>query len=84
MIHAKVCVVDDVVGIVGSANFDNRSFQLNFEVLAAFYGGEPVEELAAIFVADRAKASRLSRREGRGPLYRRLLASAARLLAPQL
>jgi cardiolipin synthase len=84
MIHAKTCVVDDLLGIVGSANFDNRSFQLNFEVLAAFYGGEPVEELAAIFAADRAKAARLSKREGRGPLHRRLLASAARLLAPQL
>jgi cardiolipin synthase len=84
MMHAKTCVVDDVLGIVGSPNFDNRSFRLNFEVLAAFYGGEPVEELAAIFEADRAKAMRLMRREGRGPFFRRLVASAARLMAPQL
>jgi cardiolipin synthase len=84
MIHAKTCVVDDAIGIVGTANFDNRSFRLNFEVLAAFYGGEPVDQLAAAFLADRAKASRLSKREGKGPILRRLVASAARLLAPQL
>jgi cardiolipin synthase len=76
--------VDDAIGIVGTANFDNRSFRLNFEVLAAFYGGEPVDQLAAAFLADRAKASRLSKREGKGPILRRLVASAARLLAPQL
>jgi len=31
-IHAKTFVVDDDLAIVGSANMDNRSFLLNFEV----------------------------------------------------
>jgi cardiolipin synthase len=84
MVHAKTCVVDDVLAIVGTANFDNRSFRLNFEVVAAFYGGEPVAEVARHFEADRARTRRLSRREERGPLGRRLFASLARLLAPQL
>ena len=37
MLHAKTMVVDDTVAIVGTANLDNRSFRLNFEVAAAFY-----------------------------------------------
>jgi cardiolipin synthase len=32
MIHAKVLVVDDTWAVVGSTNFDNRSFGLNDEV----------------------------------------------------
>jgi cardiolipin synthase len=83
MIHAKTCVVDDVVAVVGSANLDNRSFRLNFEVVVALYGAEPVEELARAFEVDWAR-SRAAGREGRRPLLRRLLALAARLLAPQL
>lgn len=37
MMHAKVMIVDDAWAVVGSTNFDNRSFGLNDEVnLAAF------------------------------------------------
>lgn len=33
-LHEKVMLVDDEVATVGTANFDNRSFRLNFEVTA--------------------------------------------------
>ena len=37
MIHVKALIVDGVWAVVGSTNFDNRSFGLNDEVnLAAF------------------------------------------------
>jgi len=36
-IHAKICVIDDQVSSVGSANFDMRSFELNFETNAVIY-----------------------------------------------
>ncbi|MDF3129395.1 cardiolipin synthase [Kiritimatiellaeota bacterium B1221] len=32
--HQKVLLVDDTVSSVGTANFDNRSFRLNFEITA--------------------------------------------------
>ena len=32
MLHAKIMVVDSLWGVVGSTNFDNRSFGLNNEV----------------------------------------------------
>jgi cardiolipin synthase len=31
LLHAKTMVVDDQVGLIGSANLDRRSFELNFE-----------------------------------------------------
>ena len=35
MLHAKTMVIDETVAVVGTANLDNRSFRLNFEVAAA-------------------------------------------------
>jgi cardiolipin synthase len=82
--HAKTAVIDDALAIVGTANLDNRSFRLNFEVVAAFYGGAPVRDLARAFETDLTHAKRQDRREAKSPFIRRLVASAARLLAPQL
>ena len=31
LLHAKTMVVDRAVGLIGSANLDRRSFELNFE-----------------------------------------------------
>jgi len=31
-IHEKVMLVDDSLSVIGTANFDNRSFRLNFEI----------------------------------------------------
>ena len=31
LLHAKTMVVDRAIGLIGSANFDRRSFELNFE-----------------------------------------------------
>src|SRR3954470_19970184 len=84
MLHAKTAIVDDALAIVGTANLDNRSFRLNFEVIAAFYGGPCVTDLARAFEVDLAHAKRQEGREAKSPFAQRLLASAARLLAPQL
>jgi cardiolipin synthase len=35
MFHVKAVTVDDDWAIIGSANFDNRSFELNYEVMVA-------------------------------------------------
>jgi cardiolipin synthase A/B len=84
MLHAKTAIVDEAVAIVGTANLDNRSFRLNFEVVAVFYGGHCVADLARAFEADLAHAKPQELREAKSPFLQRLLASAARLLAPQL
>ena len=37
MIHAKAIVIDDEIALSGSANLDERSLFLNYEVMIAFY-----------------------------------------------
>ena len=51
-IHAKMMVADDIIASVGSANFDIRSFELNFEVNAILYGKEEVSKAKEIALKD--------------------------------
>ncbi len=85
ILHAKTAVIDDDLAIIGTANLDNRSFRLNFEVVAAVYGPETAKTLADAFEKDLTQARPVSNRELRKePLLRRLGESTARLLSPML
>lgn len=83
MLHAKTAVIDDV-GIIGTANLDDRSLRLNFEVVAACYGADIVEKLMQLFERDHEHARLKMRLEEKKPLRQRLVQSLARLFAPQL
>lgn len=48
LLHGKSVVVDDGLALVGSANLDVRSFNLNFELTVLIYGAEAVGRLAEI------------------------------------
>jgi cardiolipin synthase len=38
LLHSKTMSIDDAVALIGSGNFDSRSFHLNFEFNMLFYG----------------------------------------------
>jgi cardiolipin synthase len=52
MMHAKVLSVDDVWVVLGTTNFDNRSFEHNDEVNVAIRDEEIAARLAADFLHD--------------------------------
>ena len=83
MLHAKTMVIDDTVAVVGTANLDNRSFRLNFEVAAAFYDASVIDHLSRRFQEDRRQAKPFPLRR-RGPIMTQLLESIARLTSPVL
>lgn len=47
LLHAKTMSVDDGLAFVGSANFDVRSFFLNFELSVLMYGSDATARLRA-------------------------------------
>ena len=52
-LHEKVMLIDDSVATIGTANMDNRSFRLNFEITAAIAGNtEFIDEVEAMFMND--------------------------------
>ena len=59
-LHAKTVVVDDEAASVGSANFDIRSFELNFECNAIIYDREVAIELRHAFEDDIKNSKRLT------------------------
>jgi cardiolipin synthase len=56
MMHAKVLIVDGVWSVVGSTNFDNRSFGLNDEVNLAGFDRELAARLQQDFTLDLAES----------------------------
>lgn len=84
-IHAKTIVADDVFSTIGTANMDNRSFHLNFEVNAMVYDNDTAIEMRELFLKDLESSSiiDLGRWENRRTVQR-LLESVCRLWAPLL
>jgi len=52
MMHTKAVVIDGVVSVIGSANFGNRSFELNDELTIGVYDRELAVALIRDFDAD--------------------------------
>jgi cardiolipin synthase len=59
MMHVKAMMVDGVWSIVGSANFDNRSFELNDELTVAVQDPDLAAALTRDFEHDLTKSTRL-------------------------
>ena len=84
-LHAKTLVVDRDAAIVGTANLDNRSLRLNFEVIAICYGDAAVEALETMFENDLQKAIAITpASQKRLSIWRRLFVGGARLFSPML
>lgn len=84
-IHAKTCVIDSDLSIVGTANLDNRSFRLNFEVVVAIYGDKTNQALAAAFENDLEGTRPVKNKElRREPFVQRAGEAVARLFSPLL
>ncbi|RLA21845.1 MAG: cardiolipin synthase [Gammaproteobacteria bacterium] len=51
-LHEKVMLIDDNVATVGTANFDNRSFRLNFEITAIVVDHDFAADVEKMFEDD--------------------------------
>ena len=79
--HSKLMIVDDGWALIGSANWDTRSFRLNFELNVELHDADFAARLSALT----GKSRRLSVEELDGDsLPIRLRSAAARLLQPYL
>lgn len=84
-VHAKTLVSDNKVAIVGTANMDFRSFDLNFEVNAMVYSKETADELREAFYEDIKNSERIDPVTWQSrPKFRQLPGKIARLLSPLL
>ncbi len=83
--HQKVFVVDDHLAAVGTANLDNRSMRLNFEVTAVVVCQDFAKRVAAMLEEDFSRCHQVSGRDYRDrPWYFRLAVRVSRLFSPIL
>lgn len=84
-LHSKMMVFDDSLTLIGSANFDTRSFEQNFEVEAFIYNSKVADEANEIFVEDQKCSEQVYLKDWlKRPVLKRFLESVFRLFAPLL
>lgn len=84
-VHAKTMVIDQQLAIVGTANMDIRSFDLNFEVNAIVYNEELAIELTKAFYDDLKLSIKIDNAEWqKRPKGTQLIEKIAGLLSPLL
>jgi cardiolipin synthase A/B len=84
-IHAKTIVTDSKLSMVGTANMDHRSFELNFEVNAVVYDEPFAKKLRKVFYDDIKHAKKLdAKRWYKRSLLIQFPEKLARLLSPSL
>ncbi|MEP7372172.1 MAG: cardiolipin synthase [Chitinophagaceae bacterium] len=82
-VHAKTLVADGKLSIVGTANMDHRSFELNFEVNAIIYDQKFAEQMRAVFFEDLKYTEKIDpERWYKRSAYEQLPEKIARLFSP--
>jgi cardiolipin synthase len=81
-VHAKTVVADTRLSVVGTANMDIRSFDLNFEIMPVIYGSEFAKKLEDVFLEDLDECDEISPEDwSRNNILQRLTYAIARLIS---
>lgn len=81
-VHAKTIVADSNLSIIGTANMDYRSFELNFEVNAIVFDKEVSEKLRTVFFKDLEDSEQIDKESWiNRPAYIQLPEKLARLFS---
>ena len=84
-LHSKLTVIDNSLTMIGSANFDNRSFEQNLEVEAFIYDEGTASQAKSIFLEDQKNSKGIVLREWlKRPVWLRFKESFIRLFTPLL
>lgn len=84
-LHQKVMLVDDDIATIGTANLDNRSLELNFEITALIKDPEIAAATRDMLLADMEESRLMEESEYlERTLAYRMACNVARLMAPVL
>jgi cardiolipin synthase len=84
MLHSKALLIDEDEAIIGTSNFDTRSFSLNFEIVMLFRDAGVGADLARSLEEDMAGSVEVTRDSPKPGPVTRFGEAAARLFAPIL
>jgi cardiolipin synthase len=82
-VHAKTIVADSNLTIIGTANMDIRSFELNFEVNVILYDEEMSKRQRSVFFEDLKNAKQIDAKQwNKRSAFKQLPEKLARLFSP--
>ncbi len=84
MLHSKALLVDDATAIIGTSNFDTRSFSLNFEIVILFCDKGVAGKLEQSLTQDMASAEEVTKDSPKPGRWGRFKEASARLFSPLL
>lgn len=84
MLHSKALLVDHDIVLLGSANFDNRSFRVNFELSVLIHDTGIASALERVWDGYMPDSVEIHADRRRAAWWRRLAEAFARLLSPLL
>lgn len=82
--HSKTFVTDDYLSCIGSANIDNRSYNLNYENNLYIYDRDTALRCRAIYEKDMETSREITLADLRFPLWDLYMQKLLMLIAPQL
>jgi len=84
-VHAKTMVTDGQLSVIGTANMDIRSFELNFEVNCVIYDNDTADEMTRVFYKDLRDSKKINLEDWeKRPLLKQLPEKICRLFSPLL
>ena len=82
-VHAKTIISDDNRGIVGTANFDFRSFYMHFENSIYMYNSAAISEVKEDYIDMLAQCTRISLDDYMSePIYKRIAGACLKIFSP--
>ncbi len=82
-LHSKMLLVDNTFAAIGTANLDNRSFRINFEIMIGVIDSDFTNEVETVMKRDFTNAHEVGPEEyASRPAWFRIAARTARLLSP--
>lgn len=84
-IHAKSCVADGKTAVIGTINFDYRSFYLHYESASVLYGCSAVNDMVADFNETVSLSQQITLEDCRKrPLRKKIIGGILEMFAPLL
>jgi cardiolipin synthase len=81
-VHAKTVVADGMLSVVGTANMDIRSFDLNFEIMSVVYGKKLGSQLESVYMNDLEECDELNYKDWESQSkWKKLTFAIARLIS---
>ncbi len=83
-VHAKGCICDDKLAVLGSVNLDYRSLFLHFECSSIFYDSSIIDTFKADILDTQSKCRQRTLEDTKSNLFNRLIDGILRIFAPLL